>query len=137
MKAKEIREMSLKDLEERIETEKQNLSVMKMNHVISPLDNTSVIAKSRRDIARMITILEQRKKTEADNLVGIKPPIFGRVAKIGFPGRSTYLHRCRKCRSRRDPERPARRSRSRACPRHSGAAGGPGDAAGLRLCPLL
>ena len=65
MKAKEIREMSLKDLEERIETEKQNLSVMKMNHVISPLDNTSVIAKSRRDIARMITILEQRKKTES------------------------------------------------------------------------
>ena len=28
------------------------------------LDNTSVIAKSRRDIARMITILEERKKAE-------------------------------------------------------------------------
>ena len=64
MKAKEIREMSIKDLEERVETEKHNLSVMKMNHVISPLDNTSVIAKSRRDIARMITILEERKKAE-------------------------------------------------------------------------
>ncbi|MBO4557536.1 MAG: 50S ribosomal protein L29 [Bacteroidales bacterium] len=64
MKAKEIREMSIKDLEERIETEKHNLSVTKMNHVISPLDNTSVIAKSRRDIARMITILEERKKAE-------------------------------------------------------------------------
>ena len=64
MKAKEIREMSIKDLEERIEAEKQNLSVTKMNHVISPLDNTSVIAKSRRDIARMITILEERKKAE-------------------------------------------------------------------------
>ena len=64
MKAKEIHEMSIKDLEERIETEKHNLSVTKMNHVISPLDNTSVIAKSRRDIARMITILEERKKAE-------------------------------------------------------------------------
>ena len=56
--------MAIKDLEERIETEKHNLSVTKMNHVISPLDNTSVIAKSRRDIARMITILEERKKAE-------------------------------------------------------------------------
>ena len=64
MKAKEIREMAIKDLEERIETEKHNLSVTKMNHVISPLDNTSVIAKSRRDIASMITILEERKKAE-------------------------------------------------------------------------
>ena len=64
MKAKEIREMAINDLEERIETEKHNLSVTKMNHVISPLDNTSVIAKSRRDIARMITILEERKKAE-------------------------------------------------------------------------
>ena len=64
MKAKEIREMSLQDLRERIETERQNLSVTKINHVISPLDNTSVIAKSRRDIARMITILEERKKAE-------------------------------------------------------------------------
>jgi large subunit ribosomal protein L29 len=65
MKAKEIREMSLQDLRERIETEKQNLSVTKMNHVISPLDNTSVIAKSRRDIARMITILQEREKAES------------------------------------------------------------------------
>lgn len=65
MKAKEIREMSLQDLRERIETEKQILSVTKMNHVISPLDNTSVIAKSRRDIARMITILQEREKAES------------------------------------------------------------------------
>ena len=34
MKAKEIREMAIKDLEERIETEKHNLSVTKMNHVL-------------------------------------------------------------------------------------------------------
>lgn len=65
MKAKEIREMSLQDLRERIETEKHNLSATKMNHVISPLDNTSVIAKSRRDIARMITILQEREKAES------------------------------------------------------------------------
>ncbi|MCF0172417.1 MAG: 50S ribosomal protein L29 [Bacteroidales bacterium] len=62
MKAQEIREMAVKDLEERIEAEKQNLSVMKMNHVISPLEDTSKIAKSRRDIARMMTVLAQKQK---------------------------------------------------------------------------
>ncbi|MBP9986556.1 MAG: 50S ribosomal protein L29 [Bacteroidales bacterium] len=62
MKAKEIREMAAKDLVERIEAEKQSLSVMKMNHVISPMDDTSKIAKSRRDIARMMTILAEKQK---------------------------------------------------------------------------
>ena len=32
MKPKEIREMSIKDLRERIETEKANLAQMKINH---------------------------------------------------------------------------------------------------------
>ncbi|MBO4571150.1 MAG: 50S ribosomal protein L29 [Bacteroidales bacterium] len=62
MKTKEIREMSVADLRDRIETEKQNLNRMKMNHVISPLDNTSLIKKAKCDIARMITILAEREK---------------------------------------------------------------------------
>ncbi|MDD2595694.1 MAG: 50S ribosomal protein L29 [Bacteroidales bacterium] len=62
MKTKEIREMSVSDLRDRIEAEKQNLNHMKMNHVISPLEDTSKIKKSRIDIARMIAILAQREK---------------------------------------------------------------------------
>lgn len=64
MKPKEIREMSLKDLRERVDVEKQNLVQMKLNHSISPLEDTSKIKKARRDVARMITILGQRDKTE-------------------------------------------------------------------------
>ncbi|MCF0178420.1 MAG: 50S ribosomal protein L29 [Bacteroidales bacterium] len=62
MKAQEIREMAVKDLRERIETEKQNLNVMRMNHVISPLEDTSKIKKAKTDIARMMTILAEKER---------------------------------------------------------------------------
>ena len=61
MKASEVREMSIADLRERIEIEKANLDTMKVNHTISPLEDTSKIAKARRDIARMMTILAAKE----------------------------------------------------------------------------
>ena len=61
MKAAEIREMSIADIKERIEIEKANLDTMKINHTISPLEDTSKIAKARRDIARMMTILAEKE----------------------------------------------------------------------------
>ena len=62
MKAQEIREMAVKDLRERIESERQNLNSMRMNHVISPLEDTSKIKKTKTDIARMMTILAEKEK---------------------------------------------------------------------------
>ena len=61
MKASEVREMSIADLRERIELEKANLDTMKVNHTISPLEDTSKIAKARRDISRMMTILAEKE----------------------------------------------------------------------------
>ena len=61
MKASEIREMSIADLRERIELEKANLDTMKINHAISPLEDTSKIATARKDIARMMTILAAKE----------------------------------------------------------------------------
>ena len=61
MKASEVREMSIADLRERIEIEKANLETMKVNHTISPLEDTSKISKARRDIARMMTILAEKE----------------------------------------------------------------------------
>ena len=61
MKASEIREMSIADLRERIELEKANLENMKINHTISPLEDTSKSAKARKDIARMMTILAEKE----------------------------------------------------------------------------
>ena len=61
MKPKEIREMSIKDLRERIETEKANLAQMKINHAVSPIEDTSKIRKAGKDIARMLTILTEKE----------------------------------------------------------------------------
>ena len=61
MKASEIREMSIADIKERIELEKANLDTMKINHTIPPLEDTSKIAKARRDISRMMTILAEKE----------------------------------------------------------------------------
>ena len=62
MKASEVREMSISDLRDRIEVEKSNLDSMKINHTISPLEDTSIMGKTRKDIARMMTILAEKEK---------------------------------------------------------------------------
>ena len=62
MKASEAREMSVADLRDRIALEKSNLDQMKINHAISPLEDTSKFQKARRDIALMITILAEKEK---------------------------------------------------------------------------
>jgi large subunit ribosomal protein L29 len=60
MKTSEIRELSVKELSERIENEKGLIFKQKMNHAISPLDNPQKIKETRRNIARMETILRQK-----------------------------------------------------------------------------
>ncbi|MBQ0149646.1 MAG: 50S ribosomal protein L29 [Bacteroidales bacterium] len=64
MKVSEVREMSVADLRDRIELEKANLDSMKINHAISPLEDTSKFKKTRQDIARMITILAEKEKEQ-------------------------------------------------------------------------
>ena len=61
MKISEIREMSVADLRDRIAVEKANLDTMKINHAISPLEDTSKFKKSRKDIARMLTVLTEKE----------------------------------------------------------------------------
>ena len=60
MKTAEIKEMSVQDLQERIAAEKARLATMKVQHAVSPVENPSEIKKTRRDIARMLTILSQK-----------------------------------------------------------------------------
>ena len=60
MKTAEIKEMSVQDLQERIAAEKARLATMKVQHAVSPVENPSEIKKTRRDIARMLTVLRQK-----------------------------------------------------------------------------
>ena len=64
MKTSEVREMSIADLKDRIQVEKKNLDTMRLNHAVSPLEDTSKFKKIRKDIARMITILAEKEKAE-------------------------------------------------------------------------
>ncbi len=60
MKSAEIKDLSIKDLQERIEAEKGQLAKLKVQHAVSPVENPSIIKKNRRDIARMLTVLRQK-----------------------------------------------------------------------------
>ncbi len=60
MKSAEIRDIAVKDLQERIEAEKAQLAKLKVQHAVSHVENPSIIKKNRRDIARMLTILRQK-----------------------------------------------------------------------------
>jgi len=67
MKATELRELSVKEIEERIDNEKNILVKQKLNHTISPLDNPQKIKEARRNIARLMTVLQQKQNTETSN----------------------------------------------------------------------
>jgi large subunit ribosomal protein L29 len=61
MKIKEVNELETKELVEKLENAQAALATMKLNHNISPLENPSQIKATRRDIARMKTVLRSRE----------------------------------------------------------------------------
>ena len=60
----EIRELTTKELEEKIQEEEAHLTRMKLNHVVSPLENPLKIRYSRRNIARLHTEMRRRALEE-------------------------------------------------------------------------
>ncbi len=67
MKTSEIKELTSKEIVERLQVEKENLVRLKLNHAVSPLENPFKITESKRDIARMKTILRERELNENQN----------------------------------------------------------------------
>jgi large subunit ribosomal protein L29 len=61
MKIAEIRELSTKELLERVDSEIAAYDQKVISHSISPVDNPASIKKQRRTIARMKTELRQRE----------------------------------------------------------------------------
>ncbi len=64
MKVSEIRELSTKEIVERIDTEKEKLVRMRLNHAVTPLENPILIKDVRRNVARLRTELQSRMLTE-------------------------------------------------------------------------
>ena len=56
--------MTEKEIVERIETESSQLLKLRLNHAVSPLDNNMKIKETRKNIARLKTILGERTLNE-------------------------------------------------------------------------
>ncbi len=61
MKAKDIREMSVAELETKLKDLKTELFNLRFQHAINQLDNPHKIEDTKRDIARVMTILQEKK----------------------------------------------------------------------------
>jgi large subunit ribosomal protein L29 len=61
MKAMELRQMSTKEIRDRMAEDLENLSTLHFQLATSQLADTSQINKLRRDLARMSTILKERE----------------------------------------------------------------------------
>lgn len=64
MKTTEIRELSSKEIEEKVQVEQGNLNKMKLNHVITPLENPNKLKEARKTIARLKTVLSEREQNK-------------------------------------------------------------------------
>ena len=60
MKQEVITELSTNDLVERLDEEKKQLTRLKLNHAVSPLENPNKIKVYRKTIARLNTELRKR-----------------------------------------------------------------------------
>jgi len=67
MKISEIIELSTKEIVEKIQSEEENLVRLRLNHAVSPLENPMKLKESKRDIARLKTILRSRELNEKQN----------------------------------------------------------------------
>jgi large subunit ribosomal protein L29 len=67
MKTSEIKELTTKEIVERIDIEKENLVRLRLNHAVSPLDNPLKLKEAKKNIARLKTILRQRELSDNQN----------------------------------------------------------------------
>lgn len=63
MKNTDLTALSVTDLQERIRDEKAILHKMRFNHTVSPVENPTRIRQSRREVARMMTELNARQRS--------------------------------------------------------------------------
>jgi large subunit ribosomal protein L29 len=61
MKSSELVELTLKELNERLDNERDYLLRLRLNHAISPLDNPMKIREVRQNVAKIITEINKRK----------------------------------------------------------------------------
>ena len=67
MKAKELREMTVAELEAKCKELKSELFRLRFQHAINQLDNPHKIVDVKKDIARVMTVLPQKETADTRN----------------------------------------------------------------------
>ncbi len=67
MKAKEIRELSVNEIQQRIADEKESLRHLNFQHAIADIQNPMQLRHSRRLVARLQTILSEKLGTDEES----------------------------------------------------------------------
>ena len=61
MKLSEIKLLSVEDLQDKLVESKKQLSDLKLNHAVSPLENPMQIKNVRRTVARILTAIAAKQ----------------------------------------------------------------------------
>lgn len=66
MKASELRQLTISELQQKLKDLREALFNLKIQHSAGQLQNTAVLKKTRKDIARLLTVLrEKQRESEA------------------------------------------------------------------------
>ena len=65
MKAKEIRDLNESEIEERIAENQKDITELRFRRVVAGLEDPLVLREKRREIARLKTILNQKRSQAA------------------------------------------------------------------------
>lgn len=61
MKASEIRDLSLEEMEKKVATLKESYFNLRFQHETGQLENSSMLKRTRKEIARVKTIIRQKQ----------------------------------------------------------------------------
>ncbi|MBO6116930.1 MAG: 50S ribosomal protein L29 [Bacteroidales bacterium] len=64
-----LKELSDKELQERLEAEQMQLVKLKINHAVSPLENPNILRTTRKNIARINTEITKRQMSSDNSKV--------------------------------------------------------------------
>ena len=62
MKATEARELDIEELEERLAATRRELFNLRFQHATGQLENTGQLKEVRKNIARLLTVLKQKRQ---------------------------------------------------------------------------
>ncbi|MGD0337897.1 MAG: 50S ribosomal protein L29 [Bacteroidota bacterium] len=65
MKIREIREMTTIELEKRLQESRDSLGKLRFLHGTSQVESTALLRTTRRDVARILTVLHERQSHQA------------------------------------------------------------------------